>query len=124
MHDPMIATKFPCDLEPLWGRKVKAKAYVTYRTVIEIPNKKTGKNVRMPLLETIDLQIDGYDKTIPKVVLMSPAFWKSGIRTMDTVEFSGVLIKEKSQYVGFRLICQVTAYNPFSLNSYITSQPN
>ena len=111
-HEPMEGTAFPRDLEPLWGRVVKARANVIYRTVVEMPDKKTGKSIKMPLLETTDVEIEGYDKVIPSAVIMSPAFWKSKVRTMDTVEFSGTLIKEKSRFVGFRMIHSVSVH-PF-----------
>lgn len=120
-HEPMEGTAFPRDLEPLWGRSVRARANVAYRTVIEIPDKKTGKGIKMPLLETTDLKIEGYDKVIPTAIVMSPAFWRSKPKMMDTVEFSGTLIKEQSRFVGFCMIHKVKVL-PFQSKLYSTNE--
>ncbi len=102
----MIPSEFPNDLTPLWGQMVRVRANVSYRSVIEVKDK-SGKAMRMPVLETVDVQIEGYDHIIPQVVVMSPAFWKSKAKIMDMIEFDGTIIKEKSKYVGFRMIKNV-----------------
>lgn len=105
-HEAMIPSEFPYDLTPLWGQSVRVRANITHRSIIEVKDK-SGKSMRMPVLETTDVEIKGYDHIIPQVVVMSPAFWKSKAKTMDMIEFDGIVIKEKSKYVGFRMIKNV-----------------
>ena len=102
----MIPSEFPPSLKDLWGKSVTAKANITHRAVIEVEDKK-GNKTKMPVLETVDLEIEGYHGCIPRAVVMSPAFWRSKARVLDTIQFQGVLIREKGRYIGFRMIHDV-----------------
>lgn len=100
-HEPIQPSDFPTDLEFLWGQQVSVVADVFYRTVIEIPGTKS-KTVKMPQLEIKNLHITGYDDVIPQAVVCSPAFWKSGLKMLDTVVFQGTLAKGKRNCIAFR----------------------
>lgn len=102
-YEPVTPAKFPVDLEPFWGRTVRATASVVHRTVTEIPGSG-GKMVKMPVLDAVNLEIAGYDKVLPAVIIMGPAFWRSKAKTLDMIQFEGRLIKEKDNRVGFRCI--------------------
>lgn len=112
-REPMQKCTFPPELNPLWGKRVKARISVTHRAVIEIETKE-NKSLKMPVLEAVDLRIDGYNHTIPRVVVMSPSFWHTRVKMFDTVEFEGVLIREEGKYVGFRTIQNVKV-TPFQM---------
>ena len=63
MQEQVKSTAFPPDLEHLWGRTVTAQGSIVRRSVIELP-PKGGKSVKMPILDLVDVHIDGYDGEI------------------------------------------------------------
>ena len=77
MQEQVKSTAFPPDLEHLWGRTVTAQGSIVRRSVIELP-PKGGKSVKMPILDLVDVHIDGYDGEIQAVTVIGPAFWKIG----------------------------------------------
>ena len=111
MQEQVKSTAFPPDLEHLWGRTVTAQGSIVRRSVIELP-PKGGKSVKMPILDLVDVHIDGYDGEIQAVTVIGPAFWKSKAHRFDKVEFEGRLVKEKGNVVGFKSIIGVKVFAP------------
>lgn len=105
------STVFPQDLEFLWGKTVTAKGSIVRRSVIEL-SPKGGKPVKMPILDLVDVHINGYDGVIQATTVAGPAFWRSKAHCFDKVEFEGRLIKERGNVVGFKSIKGVKVFSP------------
>lgn len=101
-------TKFPHALNDKLGKTVSATGIVLRRSITSVPDKqKANEEIKMPLIEVCELRIAGFDDVIPKAILKSPALWHIKAKTLDAISFRAVLIRENSQFIGFRLIKDV-----------------